>query len=454
MIVRITLLLGLIVLLFNNALSQKKQLQLKGKIFAYTGVEVSNCFIKILPAKNGVVLHYLNTADRNSFSINVSVQKTDTFIIDISSLGYAKFKQQLTFNNSINDTLELRVVLQPQYNNLDTVTVKTPPVWKRGDTTFFRVNAFKEGGEKKLKDIIEKIPGFEISESGQLFYKKKNVEKIMIEGEEVFADKTNLLLTNFPVHVLNTIQAIENQNDNKLLKGLYGDGKVFLNIGVNKVSIKTAFGDGELGIGSGGRYTVAPVIFSLYNKIKLGFIANWNNIGNGVSIQQTNELKKENERATENWLMNNNSLQLINNFENRWYIRNNQKDNRFQINIPLSKKTIATTEINFISDRQSQSSYYNSIFYNTVDFIDRSDTNNMHYNPTFITVQQRIKWSIDSTKALDIEGNFFRDASSSNLHSIYGGSTMLITYKVIPTATGIVLLYEQSTPKEYMLKKH
>ncbi|HAN39177.1 MAG TPA: hypothetical protein DCQ29_09780 [Chitinophagaceae bacterium] len=413
--------IGLIILLFDSALSQKKNLLLKGTITAYTGADVPNCFVKILSTKKNTILHYLNTSDRNSFSIIVSVQKTDTLTIHVSSLGYAKFEQLLTFNSSYKDTLELRIVLQPQYKQLDSVTVKAPPVWKRGDTTFFRVNAFKEGGEKKLKDIIEKIPGFEIIESGQLLYKKKPVEKIMIEGEDVFADQTNLLLNNFPVHVLNNIQAIENQNNNKLLKGLYGDGKVFLNLGLNKTSIKAAFGDGELGIGSGERYTLSPVFFSLYNKIKIGLIANWNNIGNGVSLQQTNELKKENEKNTEGWLMNNYPLQLINNFENRWYIKNNQKDNRFQINTPLSKKVMAKTEINFITDRQSQNSYYNSIFYNTANFIERSDTNNINYTPRMLSIQKSIKWNIDSTKALEVQGNLFRDASNSNQSSIYGG---------------------------------
>src|SRR5690606_25866976 len=116
---------------------------------------------------------------------------------------------------------------------LNEVEIKAPPIWKRGDTTFYEVEAFKDGDEKKLKDILLKMPDFKEDEHGNILFKKKVIEKITIDGEAIFSDKTKLLMDNFPVHVLETIQAIENQSNQRLLKGLSNENKVFLNLGLD-----------------------------------------------------------------------------------------------------------------------------------------------------------------------------------------------------------------------------
>jgi hypothetical protein len=52
-------------------------------------------------------------------------------------------------------------------------------------------------------------------------------------------------------------------------------------------------------------------------------------------------------------------LVLVNDLENRRYISNGQSDNRFQINLPISKVFKSTTEIDFIKDSQRQLTYNN-----------------------------------------------------------------------------------------------
>ncbi len=403
-----------------SAYGQQSTIHVVGEILDKEGIGVINCSVKI-SSINGIVLNYFNTGDKNTFNANVGIYGIDSVEIAVSNIAYANFRirKSLAGNKGF---LKLDITMLPKSNELNAVDIKAPAIWTRGDTTFYQADAFKDGDEKKLKDIIAKVPNFEIDEKGILLYKKRPVDKITIDGQELFTDKLDLILNNFPIHVLNTIQAIENQSQNRLLKGI-GDGqKIFVNLGLKKSSkLKAAFGDGEFGVGSQWRYNFNPVIFSLYGKLKMGLIANWNSIGNGVTPQQENELKGVSERTISGMLMQTNQLALINNFDNSRYIKNRQWDNRLQINSSYSKKLISQTEIAYILDRQNQQTFYNSSIYDGEQYRSRIDSNYNQYKPKIINIRQLYTWMPDSVRELKFELKFYKDMSSGLQESTYLG---------------------------------
>ena len=327
----------------NICYSQNQLLIIKGNITDSLDNPIISSFVKVTNDKN-LILAYWNTGNTNSFELKLNPPYPDS--VDIIFSNFTYHTQTINVRIKSSDTiLYINPKLKKKINELSEVKVTAPPVWVRGDTTFYSANYFKEGNEKKLKDLLEKIPDFEFNE-GMLYYKKLLIEKVTLDGEELFSDKINLIIENLPVHVLETIQAIENQSSNKKLNGLDNSKKVFLNIGLNKAKLQFAFGDVELGAGTNKRYSISPVLFSLYGKFKLGFIGNTNSVGKSVSTAQFNEVKNEFEAQNSSQLMNNYLLRLINNLDNKWYIKNRLFDNRFQLNTPISKKIKSKTEFN------------------------------------------------------------------------------------------------------------
>mgnify|MGYP001168685208 CR=1 FL=1 len=204
---------------------------LTGEIETDSSKKLEDCYIKISSKKSNQIHAYFNTGRKNTFSVEVPLKKNDTFLITATHVGYKTYNAIRYIRNG--DSIFINIKMPLLADTLDGVVVKGPPMWVRGDTTFYKVNRFKTGDETKLKDIITRMPGFEIDNNGNLLYKKKIVEKIMIDGEELFADKIKLMLSNFPIHVLNTVQAIENQSNDRLLKGLVNENRVFVNLGLN-----------------------------------------------------------------------------------------------------------------------------------------------------------------------------------------------------------------------------
>lgn len=360
-------------------------------------------------------LYFTNTAEKNSFLINLSVPGTDSLIITFKCAGYLPVEIKYL---PIDLPDSLKITLSPAPQLLPEVTVAQKR-WKSGDTTFFKVDSFKVGDERKLKDIISNLPGFGVDDEGMLEYQKKKVEKILIDGEEVFEDKISLLLNNFPVHVINTVQALENQANNKLLKGLTGENKVFVNLGIRKEKLRAAFGDGEAGVGTANKYLLSPVIFALYGKLKMGLIANYNNIGNGVGYMQEYELKNAAIRLADEWVMQGGFLNEIPNFENRHYINNRQWDNRLKFNLAHNKKVKSELEINYLKDRQIQHIRNRSVWVDERGSMERFENMKYKRSPDLLLAKEKTTWSIGEKKEISFSFSTYLNHSSGNQYSEY-----------------------------------
>lgn len=390
------------------------KITIKGEITDTVGVGLYDCYIKITDAKTNLIISYFNTGDKNTFSLDLSSVKADSLIIQVSHLGY----ENTIVKAKTAPIISISAVMRLKYTHLNEVLIKAPPVWRKGDTTFYNAAYFKEGEERKLKDLIVKIPGFEIKDDGSLYYKNKAVDRIKIDGQELFEDKVKLLLDNFPTHVINTIQAIANESNSRLLKGLDNNGHVTVNLGLEK-NKGVVFGSVEGSLSTIAKYNFNPVLFSLKGKIKTSYIGNWNSIGNGIGWQEESELRKSEEHATENWMMQNHPLQTIPDFRNSWYLRNQQWDNRVQVNIPINKQIKSETEINYVRDHQQQSSAYNSSILNGSSYFLRRDSNVVHYKPNLLTVREQLTIAIDSSRELKATVKFFGNFTKSNQQTIY-----------------------------------
>lgn len=394
----------------NTVFSQK--LIINGDIKTDSGKGLQDCYLKISEKTNHQVLAFSFLGKDTTFSIELPFFHADSFFISASHSGY----RQSIISKYITEpsTVSVHVLMALAPDTLNNIVLNTPPVWVNGDTTFFHANSFKQGDETRLKDLITKMPGFEIDKQGNLLYKKQNVDKIMIEGENIFSDKVKLMLDNFPVYIINNVQVIKNQTDDPLLKGLLNENKLFVNLSLaKKAKLKTVFGDGEAGVGTQNKYFINPVLFSLYGKMKMGYIGNWNNIGNGIGWKEQDELKSAPIRTSEQWMMTSDQLILVNDLENRRYISNGQSDNRFQITIPVSETVKSSTEIDLSKDIQRQRIYNNVTLFDGSGFTKQIDTNYIRNRPYSLLLSQNFNWNISSDKNLSVKLSFYHNGNNS-----------------------------------------
>ena len=172
-------------------------------------------------------------------------------------------------------------------NTLDEINIVSKmPVVIKGDTIIYNADSFKNGSERKLEDILKKIPGMEVNDAGEIEVEGKVVEKVMIDGKEFFSGDTKLATKNIPSNAVDKIQVLRNYGDVSQLSGVQDNqDRVALNIKLKKGKKNFWFGDVTAGIGDSpntGLYLFQPKLFYYTPKYTINVIGDINNLGDVV----------------------------------------------------------------------------------------------------------------------------------------------------------------------------
>jgi hypothetical protein len=172
-------------------------------------------------------------------------------------------------------------------NSLDGINIVSKmPVTVRGDTIIYNADSFQNGTERKLEDVLKKLPGVEINAAGEIEVEGKKVEKIMIDGKEFFSGDTKLASKNIPSSAVDKIQVLRNYSNVSQLSGVQSNqDRVAINIKLKEGKKNFWFGDVTGGAGDSGDtglYLFQPKLFYYSPKYTLNFIGDLNNIGDVV----------------------------------------------------------------------------------------------------------------------------------------------------------------------------
>lgn len=222
---------------------------------------------------------YAITNDKGKYVLNLKTNTT--YIISVSFLGMQSTQIEIvTTNVNINKN----IALQEGAVELEGVEIiREMPVSIKGDTIVYNADSFKSGTERKLEDVLKKLPGVEVNADGEVEVEGKKVTKLMVEGKDFFDGDTKLGVKNIPADAIDKIQVLRNYNENSILKGVENNqDNVAMNIKLKSGKKNFWFGDMTAGIGVGmldSRYLINPKLFYYSPKYSINLITNFNNIG-------------------------------------------------------------------------------------------------------------------------------------------------------------------------------
>lgn len=219
------------------------------------------------------------TNDKGKFQL--TLKPNTSYSIKVSYLGM-KSKEISIATQSAN--IAQNIVMDDAGIELQGVEiVREMPVSIKGDTIVYNADSFKSGTEKKLEDVLKKLPGVEVNADGEIEVEGKKVSKLMVEGKDFFDGDTKLGVKNIPADAIDKIQVLRNYNEVGALKGLGNDqDNVAMNIKLKEGKKNFWFGDVTAGTGVGeldSRYIINPKLFYYSPKYSINVITNFNNIG-------------------------------------------------------------------------------------------------------------------------------------------------------------------------------
>jgi hypothetical protein len=210
----------------------------------------------------------------------LSLDKKGTYKIQISYIGMKTFEEVISTKE---DNLKRDFILLPG-NTLDEVEITYEmPVTVKGDTLIYNADSFKNGTERKLEDVLEKLPGVEINENGQIEVEGKVVNKLMVNGKDFFDGDTKLATKNIPSKAVDKIEVLRNYSEVGQLRAVSNNqNNVALNIKLKEGKENFWFGNVTVGAGSSPDkelYLVQPKLFYYNPEYSINFIGDLNNIG-------------------------------------------------------------------------------------------------------------------------------------------------------------------------------
>ncbi|QGK75801.1 carboxypeptidase-like regulatory domain-containing protein [Flavobacterium sp. SLB02] len=219
------------------------------------------------------------TNDKGKFQL--TLKPNTSYAIKVSYLGM-KSKEISIATQSAN--IVQNIIMDDAGIELKGVEiVREMPVSIKGDTIVYNADSFKSGTEKKLEDVLKKLPGVEVNADGEIEVEGKKVSKLMVEGKDFFDGDTKLGVKNIPADAIDKIQVLRNYNEVGALKGLGNDqDNVAMNIKLKEGKKNFWFGDVTAGTGVGeldSRYIINPKLFYYSPKYSINVITNFNNIG-------------------------------------------------------------------------------------------------------------------------------------------------------------------------------
>ncbi len=269
----------LCVIFITQAFFSVQGQSIQGYVRDTTGNAISFASVLLKDPSNNSVLSYTTTDDLGFFKIPLKNQP-DSLILSARCIGFNPTNSTL-FRSAFENIQE--IFLSPIGMPLREVVVRGEalPVVVRSDTIEYNAASFSDSTEFSVEDLLKKLPGMQVNENGTITLNGQAVEKVMIEGDDLFGSNYQLATRNVRADNIARIQAIQRYQDNPLLKRFQDSDRLVLNL-VFKEEKKRA-NSGSMVVGSGYGEELKGFLhlnfFSLSKKDKLYLIGNANNTG-------------------------------------------------------------------------------------------------------------------------------------------------------------------------------
>ncbi|SDX25323.1 carboxypeptidase-like regulatory domain-containing protein [Aequorivita viscosa] len=272
-----------LLLIFSFSLSAQS-IKVRGTIKDTIGnpLEFANVIASI--KSSGETESYGITNHEGRFQLDLP--KGNSYVLRASFLGFQNSEKTIEVPTDAQN-MQIDFVLKEQENQLDDVElVYEMPVTIKGDTIVYNADSFTNGDERKLGDVMKKLPGVEVNDEGEIQVEGKTVQKVMVDGKDFFDGDSKLATKNIPADAVDKVEVLRNYNEVNQMRGLGNDqDNVAINIKLKEGKKNFWFGEVTAGAGvaagndENGRYLAHPKLFYYSPKYSINIITDFNNIG-------------------------------------------------------------------------------------------------------------------------------------------------------------------------------
>lgn len=229
------------------AVSAEAQVNVSGTVVDKESNEPLTGASVIVKGADGKIKKYATSKGDGGFAM--SLPSVTGCRLEVSMMSFAKKTIPL---DSVS--FPLTVQLEPGTTLLKEVTVKADRIREQGDTITYNVGSFAQQQDRSIGDVLKRMPGINVENSGKIQYQGEDINKFYIEGSDLLGGKYGIATNGISHEDVGAVEVMENHQPMQVLSGISFSDKAAINLKLkNKAKATWSFhGD------AGGGYSWQP----------------------------------------------------------------------------------------------------------------------------------------------------------------------------------------------------
>ena len=402
-------------IIFSNALfSQTITFEIKDNLKN----PIDNVNVLFSENDTNTILEYIKiTPNSKPYTLK---RKYQNLRIDIQSYGYQS--DFVILQNITKDSVYPidRMLIIKKINELDEIVIKSEnkKVLVKRDTVVYLVSKFTDGTEKKVEDLLRKLPGITVENGGIITYKGKPLETVTLDGDNIFNSNYQVGTKNINIGMVEQVEAIDNYTNNRLLRGIESDGKVSLNLKIKKG--KSDFsGESESSLGLKNDQKIATYfnfyLMQIAAKNKSFLTMNHNNIGRSDSYFYEKQNSKSLDKKAETDFRTKKVIpeELFSpNIDPVRFNQNNQFFASYNTLLKINKSINLKINLNFIDDKIKTTQNISTKIFDKTSNFETNDMFEYQKKLNVITAEVELKYNTTNSSMLEIYSKQYFEKSS------------------------------------------
>ncbi|MEG0462286.1 carboxypeptidase-like regulatory domain-containing protein [Bacteroides sp.] len=269
-----------IILMLLLPIKASSQFVISGSVKNKNNEVVSYANVTLLRQADSLSVNYATTNNEGKFKIEQ--KEAGKYFLRVSCLGYSAKTIPIIFTD--NKIVVSNFVLDESLTELESVVVtgRNPGIRFKNDTIRYDPKVFTDGSEIVLGDVLKKLPGVEVDSKGRVKAQGKQVESILLNGQDFFSGNTQMATKNLPADVAENVEVLNNYSEYSLLGGFQSHEKTVINVGVSNKKMGKISGELTASYGYKDKYIGKASIMQMNSKLMTSFVGALNNTGDEV----------------------------------------------------------------------------------------------------------------------------------------------------------------------------
>ena len=275
----------LYIILFFSFSFTYGQITISGYVKSEGGEYLDNILLLLKQKRDSAIISYTYSDNSGNFILNYSGNE-NIVILEASGLGIVPQSKQLQ-----NKTQVVNFVVKEKIAELKEVIIKAPKISYRKDTINYLVSAFSNDNDFVIGDVLRRMPGIDVAESGQISYQGRPINKFYIENLDLLNGRYGIATQNISVKDVASVQVMENHQPIKAMDSVRISDQAAINLKLKEGAKGTLSTMAQLGLG------VSPLLWEteiagMYFAKKRQNITTYK--ANNTGVDLSNELRSFN----------------------------------------------------------------------------------------------------------------------------------------------------------------